>query len=162
MTNNEERKAVIIAGFPGVGKSHCVKECPDKMLDLDSSSFSWVMNSNGEKTRNPDFPENYIDAIEKASHDYKVIFVSTHEDVVKGLSGRRIGFIVVHPDISLKEEYLQRYRDRKSPQNFIDLLDANWDTWINDFERSGVRRYILSSGQHVSNFIKRFLARDLY
>jgi hypothetical protein len=37
----------------------------------------------------------------------------------------------VIPQNSDREIYLQRYRDRGSDQAFIDLVNKNWDGWLN-------------------------------
>jgi len=54
-------RTIIISAFPGMGKSYAVEHLPQyKVMDLDSSSFSWLNTSEG-KVRNPLFAQNYID-----------------------------------------------------------------------------------------------------
>lgn len=58
-------KTLIIAGFPGIGKSYAVDVLRSKGLkvsDSDSSSFSWIMKD-GEKVRNPNFVRDYMEHI---------------------------------------------------------------------------------------------------
>jgi len=56
----------IISAFPGTGKSYYHNKHKETTLDSDSSNFSLVVE-NGEKKRNPDFPENYIKHIKEKS-----------------------------------------------------------------------------------------------
>ena len=127
---------MIIAGFPGVGKSHFKGETHLKASDSDSSQFSWVINEAGEKVRNPDFPKSYLDHIEEAVKTHDVVFVSTHPQVLKGLVERKLFHTIVYPDRTLKETYLCRYALRGSPSEFVSLMDSKWDEFITDIEEA--------------------------
>jgi hypothetical protein len=97
-------------------------------LDSDSSNFSWAIE-NGEKVRNPEFPANYIEHIKENIGKYKYIFVSSHEEVREALFDACIFFYLVYPEDRRKEEFLQRYVDRGSPEGFVNLISNNWDKW---------------------------------
>lgn len=118
----------IIAGFPGVGKTTFCKS-NRSALDSDSSKFSWTV-INGEKVRNPDFPKNYIDHMKHNIGKYEFIFVSSHKEVRDALKAECLFFYLVYPDSRSKELYLKRYMDRGSPEEFVELLDKNWEEWI--------------------------------
>ena len=63
-----KKKTYVISAFPGCGKSWCFNNLQDKykMLDSDSSNFSWAYGEEGQKLgRNPDFPQNYISHIKE-------------------------------------------------------------------------------------------------
>lgn len=68
---------------------------------------------------------------------YEFIFVSTHKEVRDALLANCLFFYLIYPDLDEKEVYLQRYRDRDSPQAFIDLLDKNWLNWLSELQRVG-------------------------
>ena len=122
-------RAIIVAGFPGVGKSMFVKNHPEiLLLDSDSSTFSWIERG----VRNPDFPNNYVAHIKENRDKYKVIFVSTHDIVLRALVENELFHFRAVPVIPLKEEYLKRYASRGDSQDFINLIDSNWDNWINN------------------------------
>jgi len=122
----------IIAAFPGVGKTHYHKLHPETTLDSDSSQFSWLHLPTGEKYRQPGFPRNYIEHIKGNIGKYEIIFVSTHKEVRDALQDNCLFFYLMYPTECLKETYLKRYRDRGSPQDFIDLIDKNWLAWIRE------------------------------
>lgn len=128
---NKNYKTVVISGFPGIGKSYIFNNKEDinilkntKILDSDSSKF--------DKSK---FPENYIQHIKSNLNNVNIILVSSHKEVRDALKKANIKFIVVYPDINSKEEYIQRYKDRNSPDAFINLLNNNWDNWINEIEQ---------------------------
>ena len=63
--------ALVISAFPGCGKTTFYNEWRNnsgkRILDSDSSLFSWIYDDEGNKTdkRNPDFPNNYIQHIKE-------------------------------------------------------------------------------------------------
>lgn len=117
-----EAKTLVVSAFPGCGKSYLFNnDTDDIILDSDSSKFD-----------KKDFPSNYIKHI-KDNIDYAdIILVSSHKDVRTALFDNEIKFILVYPDIKLKEEYLERYKQRGSPEAFIKLISTNWDSWVSD------------------------------
>lgn len=122
----------IIAAFPGTGKSYYHKQYPDTTLDSDSSNFSWVKKAEGDKTRNPNFPDNYIKHIKENIGKYEFIFVSTHKEVREALLENCIFFYLLYPEVQDKEEFLKRYIDRGNDDAFVKLLDQNWEDWIRE------------------------------
>lgn len=110
---------MVIAGFPGVGKTTATKLLKEKgiiVLDSDSSKFD-----------KQHFPANYIEHIKTALAEDKtdIIFVSTHAEVLSALQEANIEFAIVYPDLGLKQAYLEKYINRKSPQALIDKIDEN-------------------------------------
>jgi len=127
----------IISAFPGTGKTEFFKQHPTTTLDSDSSLFSWV-TIDGTKVRNPHFPENYINHIKNNIGTCEFILVSSHKEVREALLDNSLFFYLIYPDKSRKEEFIERYRKRGSPESFITLLDKNWESWINECERCDI------------------------
>jgi uncharacterized glyoxalase superfamily protein PhnB len=150
-------KTKVISAFPGTGKSHLTASHDGEgaVLDSDSSDYSWVHKEDGSKERNPEFPGNYIDHIVHNIGTASLILVSTHEDVRDALVNHGIEFTLVYPDQTLKDEYLQRFRDRGSPDGFVDLMDKNWDTFIGQLQdQEGATHVQLQAGQHLSDIVQ--------
>lgn len=128
-------KSKIVAAFPGTGKSTYFRE-NERCLDSDSSNFSWIVDENGIKTRNPEFPLNYIEHIKENMINDEIdwIFISSHKEVRDLLIENEIPYYLVFPNVELKEEYLYRYIMRGSPQSFVDLLDSKWEEWLGECE----------------------------
>lgn len=151
------RKAKVISAFPASGKSTYYREwscysndnvwyggtrhnsnelCGDKILDSDSSQFSWIKDENGNNTdvRNPDFPSNYIQHIKDHLETEDVIFVSSHDNVRKALEENNIDYYLVYPDKSLLDEWVYRMKNRGNNEKFINFITSNWDKFIDDIE----------------------------
>ena len=120
----------IISGFPGVGKSHLGKRSDNEIvvLDLESSDFK------GENRW-----EDYKNEIKNQIGKVDVLFVSSHKETRKILSELGLNFYLVYPDRSLKDEYLRRYAERGSSQEFIEMMDKNFDLFIDSIENEEVR-----------------------
>lgn len=149
-------KAIVISGFPGVGKTYYYDEAMNvgaNVLDSDSSSFSWI-TIGGEKTRNPEFPKNYMHYVKEQLTHVKLILVSSHREVRKALFDQGIHFMLVYPDISLKDEYLQKFKDRGNSHSFITFISENWESFIKDIEaQKGCDLIKLKSGQFLTSVL---------
>lgn len=123
LIEQKKKRDKVICGFPGIGKSTYVKEFKkeygDTILDSDSSKFD-----------KKNFPNNYIKHIKEAIEENKTILASSHDVVRNALIKEKIPFTLIYPDKKCKDEYLERYKKRGSPESFIKLLSDNWDDWI--------------------------------
>jgi hypothetical protein len=147
------KRAKVISGFPAIGKSFLFNnENNSIVLDSDSSMFSWV----SEGVRSTDFPNNYMKHIEENLSEADYIFVSSHDVVRNALKNYHIAYTIVYPSIELKDEYLQRYKDRGNNEKFISFIESNWDNFINDIEKEWYPRKIkLESGQYLSDVLEK-------
>ena len=156
------RTAKVISAFPGCGKSYYYKEWSqyspenvwrernngeqvfdrygnpvgDKILDSDSSLFSWIYDENGNKTdvRNPDFPNNYIQYIKDHLHTEDIIFVSSHKIVREALEKEGIKYILIYPEIDMKDVWMDRFKKRGNDDKFIKFQEEHWDEFITDMD----------------------------
>lgn len=156
-------KAKVVSAFPACGKSTYYREWSryspenvwrkrnngeqayredgsiigEKIIDSDSSNFSWVKDENGNNTkeRNPNFPQNYINHIKEKMETEDVIFVSSHDVVRKALKENGIEYHIFYPDKSMKNEWIRRFKERGNDEKFIEFISNNWDEFIDDIER---------------------------
>lgn len=154
------KAAKIISAFPGCGKTTYYKKwsqyspenvwrsnnngeqvydnigfpCGEKILDSDSSLFSWIYDENGNKTneRNPEFPNNYIQHIKDHMWTEGVIFVSSHKTVRDALKEAGIPYTLIFPCKDMKDEWMHRFKERGNDEAFIKFQDEHWDEFIDD------------------------------
>ena len=148
------KKSLIISAFPGCGKTSfynkysiysdqqdpAYKEDGNcRILDSDSSKFSWIWKD-GVKTdeRNPEFPQNYIQHIKDNIFSQNIIFISTHKSVRDLLAEDEIEFYVCYPKKELKDEFIRRYTERGSSDEFIKQIQDNWDSWIDQMAKMDI------------------------
>ena len=155
-------RTIIISAFPGMGKSYAVEHLPQyKMLDLESSNYSWIKTNEG-KVRNPSFAQNYIDHLKQLKNQgsYQVIFVSSHKIVRQALQHNKMRYYFVYPDISLKDEYIRRYRERGNEQDFVELLEQKWEQWISQIQHDHDNKYCHKTKVIQPDFYLTKLFRD--
>ena len=149
LESQTKNKGVIISGFPGVGKSHLVnqaKKSGNELLDSDSSTFD-----------KKNFPENYIKHIKKNVNSGKSILVSSHKEVRDALIKEGMSFVLVYPDESQKEQYIERYKERGSPKEFIELLNKNFLAWTSECDKLDdphVNKIVLNPGEYLGDNTK--------
>lgn len=151
-----EYRALVICGFPGIGKS-CIAHDRMSIEDLDSSAFSWMWDKKEpyKRIRNSEFPYNYGERIEnlRKEVEFEYLLVSSHEAVRKELKRRGIRYLVVAPRRELKSEYLIRYVRRGSTMDFIENLNNKWDEFIDSIENDDAPVIWLERGQYISDVI---------
>lgn len=159
-------KTIIISAFPACGKSYLFENQSEygiSCLDSDSSEFSWVKNNKGEntKTRNPNFPNNYIEHIKDNIGKVDFIFVSSHNQVVAALNQNNIKYVKVQPSKKCKLEWIGRFWERGNDDSFIKFISSNWDKFTNDkgddLRGSMVGKVILTNGEYLSDHIDYIL-----
>lgn len=125
------RKTKIVCGWAGIGKSFLAQGTNFRAVDLDSAAFSWLKDAEGNNlpTRNPNAKTEYPAAIIKEfrSQKYDFLLVSTHDYVRKALQEEGIPYTIVYPSVDRKDEFLQRYTDRKNDEGMIKFLIGGWD-----------------------------------
>lgn len=161
--------------FPACGKTWACKHQEDyglKLLDSDSSNFSWLcvvdekyeIKNRGKKNykeqyvkvRNPDFPKNYIEHIKENIGKYDYIFVSTHAAVREALDKEGIEFTIVYPRGKCIAEWVGRCFVREKVGETgcsAEAMYDNWSQWIWECIETGTthEEIVLNSGGHLSD-----------
>lgn len=142
-------KSILVAAFPGTGKSHYCN------VDVDNMPAKFATDSDSSKFDKTNFPNNYIEHInQKIEEGYARIFISSHKDVRNALVENKLLFVLIYPSKDLKEEYLERYRQRGNNEKFIQLIADNWEVWLDDCKsQTGCFHIELKSKQFVANVI---------
>ena len=145
------KKTRIISAFPACGKTHLFNNGYNGavIIDSDSSKFSWMEDG---KTRNPEFPNNYIEHIKSNIGKVDYILVSSHIDVRKALDDNDLCWCFVVPDASLMTEWIGRCYIRGDSAVFIRTMIENWSEWTrtaHDPMPNGVS--VLSSNENLED-----------
>lgn len=149
------RKAIVICGFPGVGKSSAANNRAN-ILDAESSAFSWNWNTEKPekgRERNPAFPGNYIKFIQENMERYDAILVSTHQAVRYAMKAEGIQYLIAAPYVDEKNNYMIRYLQRGSSIDFIEDLYGNWEDYLSDLYNDGAPMISLGEGKYLSDIL---------
>lgn len=128
----------VISAFAGLGKTTVCKKYPN-VCDLQSSPYRCEYSNidkkdyekmKCDKTRviNPNWPNNYLEALKKAIEEYDLVLVPSNPDIRKLLQENNIDFLFVLPSIDSREILLNRYKKRKNNKELIDEVTNYFDT----------------------------------
>lgn len=163
-------KAKVYSVFPACGKTYIYENQEDygiKVLDSDSSQFSWLYTNIDEdgsvirgvrKVRDPEFPKNYIEHIKENLDKYDYIFVSSHREVRDALDEVGIKFTIVYPSPDCKAEWIGRCFIREQNDETgcgAKVMYDNWSNWVSDCIRSACEHPAiqLDAQEHLSQHI---------
>lgn len=144
---SQSSSTIVIAAMPCLSKTtYCSKHEDSK--DLESSLYSRKQDN----TRNEEFPGNYINMLKwhLVNNNWKYIFTACHKVVRDAMKADNIKFYILYPAVERKEEILNLCRERGNSEEFINMLSANWETWIEEIKQEE-NAYELAAGEFISD-----------
>ncbi len=162
---NIGKPTTIVAGFPGVGKTHYYRKnagTPGMVVDPDSSLFHWHLEKGLRIGKSAFWPENYVKYISACVGVFDTVLVSTHTEVRDALllPGVRLLHYLVYPSRDQKDDYLDRCWKRGSPESLIEIVNDSWNTWLDELESENRPIHIkLKPGQFFSDVMTDILRK---
>lgn len=123
---------MIIAGYPGIGKSSLAKTFEHRIIDLEPNLFSFA----GERIKN--WYIIYCKLARYLSDQGFIVFVSSHREVRNYLNNLKEFYAVIHPDVMLKYEWVKklckRYDENRTDKNLraINYVIEHFEESVND------------------------------
>lgn len=157
------KKGVILNAFPASGKTYLGQQLPN-VIDLGKTAFAWVqtpqqqrMDAEQQKgllqTKNPNWPQNYVEAILKAQNKYDIVLVNY--DVLKTLHEQGIAYSIVTPTLDCKQEYIARMQQRGNNSDFVLHMQQAFDAYVTNNLQDPYAEHIytMNPGQYLYDFI---------
>jgi hypothetical protein len=144
------KSAIVIAGFPGIGKSWFIETRAKgkRVADLEPSSFKCGKDQSGY------WPSNYLTAVRQAMAESDIVLIATYPEIITTLVVEGVALIIVYPDSSQSVEYEQRYRARGNHERIIEILIKNFKSNVENLVAlDGCKHVVLKPGQYLSDVI---------
>ena len=154
----------IISGFPGIGKTTLSKKFPNEVVDMESSNYKWIyfdedvayqdselIKGTENRELNPNWPNNYLEAILSNMQRYKYVLIVQGEDVRDLLDEHSIDYTLAFPSPQSKSEYVERYRTRGNNEKFINIIEKSFDLWIGNLQKSPHKKIIIRPGHTLED-----------
>lgn len=144
---------MIYVGYQGIGKSTLCNNVAN-CVDLESGNF-FV-----DGKRCDDWYKIYANIASHLSGQGKDVFVSSHKVLREYMAKEGIAFVVIYPSIELKDEWIeklkQRYELTKKEKDLKALLNAQekYEENIDDLSKEKSRIIITSMDYSLSRAIK--------
>lgn len=137
----EDKKGFIISGFAGIGKS--TSALMGDVVDLESTPFREGTGTN--------WYELYVKVANHMKDNGYTVCISAHTEVRKEMQNKNIPYTFVTPSIELKEEYLQRYKDRKNNGAFINSMNKQFGKFVMPLRGENV--IVLRAREHLDDVL---------
>ena len=120
---------------------------PEEAIDLDCDLYKYEKNSGVAESKpskfdikraiQPDWPFNYLEAIEKVKHEHSFTLISTDDVILSLLKERGETFLLVKPFFGIEDEYRRRFVQRGENEEYIETFFSNWTRSLVSLERVG-------------------------
>lgn len=119
------KETKIIAAFCGSGKTYICEKTDTNAIEIEYWKY---------KGKGLFYEYEYILDIKKHFGTVDYIFIATDPEGLRLLHKEGFQITLVYPEIELRNEYLDRYINRDSPQDFIGVFMKYWKPWINELK----------------------------
>ena len=150
---------IFIYAFTATGKSSVAKKYKN-IIDMESTIYKYLDTIEDEKLKgtdrqlNKEWPNNYFKALDEVKDKYDYILIS--DDICNEyLEKNNYEYWWIYPKKELKEEYLQRCRNRGNNDTFIHYYDINWNEWIDACinDKNASKHIELESNEYLEDVI---------
>lgn len=104
-------KNIILACFSGMGKTTAASN--ERYIDVQKI----IEEKYGTEDKQKYYVSTIIDLLEKNSN--KVLLINTYSNVLNELKNNDIEYIIISPDINIKNNFMERYQERNDDSFFI-------------------------------------------
>lgn len=119
---------VVVAGFPGVGKSFLAKNCKESVCDLNITDFCGLPIKEIIQDKNNII--DYINFFKEQLGKVEYIFISALPQVLKELTKNNIDYTIVYPRKKTSKSYLEVNRINNYSDIDIAYIKDSYDKWL--------------------------------
>lgn len=156
------KQGIVIAGFAGIGKTTLAKKYKN-VIDLESSNYRWdnskIMDIPVEQRKgtirnsNPNWPLNYINAIEEAIEKYDIVLVWIKPEVLEIYEKNNIPYVLCYPSKKALPEYEQRFIKRGNNKEYIRRVIDTYNERFEQFENYQADKIVLEEKETLEDYL---------
>jgi hypothetical protein len=129
----------VIATFGGMGKTYFARKYPELAVDLEAVQYKYIyhrpedldaidhgqhegLKSISDRIDNPSFPDNYVREIVRNLGKYSFVLIVLSPETLANLEELDVGYSLVYPDYSAKEDLIERIKRRGNNDAFVSKI----------------------------------------
>ena len=152
---------LIIAGFGAIGKTTLAEKYKN-VIDLESSLFKYLIDDElkklsveerkGLKSRklNPEYPENYYQAIVDSLKIADIVLISVQHDIIKKLQENNIEYIKVYPKEEMLDELKVRCVKRGNSEEYLAKMG---EAFLKYYPSENEKVLWLNNGEYLEDIL---------
>lgn len=151
----------IISVFSCLGKTYLASKY-ENILDLEASYYKWIYNDKElakdvekrkgvtDRILNPNYPENYLDAIAQNIDKYDIILITPEKVIRDILREKNIDYYIAYPENS--EFVMERAIKRGNNTHFAHSLKISYKKWRPD---KNEKTLVVKDHEYLEDVLKR-------
>ena len=159
--------AVVISGWICAGKSHLVENFNNgEITEVLSTYYKYSLTDeqknaplesikSTKREPNPNWPQNYIDAVKDAAKKYKIVLVAPGIWLLDMISDQGVELTLAIPDANDKEEYKRRSKQRGNNDEFLQRIEDNFEKDRADMMASSHKKIMMKPGEYLHDALAR-------
>lgn len=155
----------VISVFAGLGKTTVGKKYSN-VCDLQSSPYRFDYTDicikdyenkkyDQSRTPNPEWPNNYLKAIEKSIQEYDITLVPSNQDIRGLLVKNNIDFMFILPskDKEIRKKLLKIYEKRGNNAALVKDVMYNFDNWSRNQKDYSYSIVVLDKDKYLEDLL---------
>ena len=159
--------AIVISGWICSGKSHLIEKFNNgEVTEIPSTYYKYLLTDeqknaplesikSTKREPNPDWPQNYIDAVKDATKKYKIVLVCPGIWLLDMIVEQGVELTLAIPDAGDKEEYKRRSKQRGNNDEFIQRIEDNFEKDRAEMLASSHKKIMMKPGEYLYDALLR-------
>jgi len=154
---------MIVAAFPGTGKTYFASKHPDMAVDFVTMPFKYFLDkkvrydesrkADPDLEMRPEWPYNYVKAVLGQPED-KIILIPSDARVLELLAKENVPYYLCYPKRKAKKVYKERFIKRGNSRDFLSVFIGNWDSFMDTLREDAYGRHIkLKPKQYLTDVL---------
>ncbi|MCA5014576.1 MULTISPECIES: hypothetical protein [unclassified Enterococcus] len=158
---------MLLFAFSGMGKTTLAQDDPN-IIDLETLKYEWIYDDIAKnwhdealkgrddiRKRNPDFPKNYVDFLEKQTEQETIFLCPTNELVIDELIARGYSYTAIYPTKeAFNKYYIDRFKLRGNSEAFTDILSTNFDDYIRTIRKGSNMNIEINNNIYLKDVLR--------
>lgn len=145
-------KTLFVASFPDLSGFDFSKT-DIKVTSIDNSDYYFNRN-------NSNYIHSYVNSLKGLIGNSDIIFVPANDNIVSALSGEGIKCVVLYPNLSCKEKFLEDLAKCGFEEEYVSMIRDSWDFIISRLDKRNYDyKFVMADDDNVLDVLRLLLSK---